>query len=470
LPGDPTNVVMRFAPNPNGPLTLGHARGVVVNNHLARKYGGKLILRFDDTDPAIKRPLPEAYDWIPQDMTWLTAKPDKIIRASERIDLYYTYAEKLIEAGHAYVCMCEGGVFKGFKDHGKPCPHRDGSPEDNLSEWSAMLAGEYEEKQAVLRIKTDLANPDPALRDWVAFRIVKTPHPMVGDKYCVWPMLDFESAIEDHLQGLTHIIRGKDLQDSGKRQKYLYDYLDWEYPEVILWGRIKIDELGKFSTSEMSKKIMEGTLSGWDDPALPTIRALRRRGIKPEAIERMMLELGVSQNDVAVSMESLYGFNRPLIDDEANRYYFLEDAVELKIEGAVEKVMSKPIHPTHRDRGKRETPVHPIDGKLNVFVSKKDYDSLKEGTEYRLMNLYNVVYRGDGVADDQAGKNFKVPKLQWLTENIPCKILKPEGVIEGVCEPACSEINVGDIIQFERYAFVKLEEKTGVLTFIYTHS
>ncbi|MBD3261822.1 MAG: glutamate--tRNA ligase, partial [Candidatus Altiarchaeales archaeon] len=366
LEGNPLNVVMRFAPNPNGPLTLGHARGVVVNNYLAKKYGGKLVLRFDDTDPAIKRPLPEAYGWISQDMEWLDAKPDKVVVASERIELYYGYAEKLIKSNHAYVCMCEGGEFKRYKDAGKPCPHRDRGAEENHAEWIKMVEGGFEEKQAVLRIKTDLNNPDPALRDWVAFRIIKTPHPLAGDKYCVWPMLDFESAVEDHLQGVTHVIRGKDLQDSGKRQKYLYDYLGWTAPEIILWGRIRIEGLGKFSTSLMHKDILEGRYTGWDDPQLPTLRALRRRGYKPESVTRFMLDLGVSNNDVSVSMETLDTINRSRIDGEANRYYFIENPIKLTIGGAREKEVKKPIHPTHRDRGIRETHVLPLNGVLDV--------------------------------------------------------------------------------------------------------
>ncbi|MHC1600543.1 MAG: glutamate--tRNA ligase, partial [Candidatus Methanospirareceae archaeon] len=260
------NVVMRFAPNPNGAATLGSARGIIINSEYARMYNGKFILRFDDTDPVLKRPLLDAYSWYLEDCTWLDAEPDEVIVASERIELYYKYMEELLKKGAAYVCFCPAETFKQYKNHKRPCPHRAASVEENVRYWEKMLSGVYEEKEAVLRIKTDMASPDPALRDWVAFRVLKRDHPRVGKKYVVWPMLDFESAIEDHLLGLTHIIRGKDLMKSEKRQRFLYDHLGWEYPITILWGKIKMHEFGKFSTSELRKSIERGEYEGWDDP------------------------------------------------------------------------------------------------------------------------------------------------------------------------------------------------------------
>ena len=250
-------VVMRFAPNPNGPATLGSARGMVVNSEYVKMYKGKFILRFDDTDPDIKRPMLEAYEWYLDDFRWLGVVPDQVIYASDHFPLYYDYARKLIEMGKAYVCFCKGEYFKELKDAKKACPHRGVSPEENLRHWEKMLAGEYEDQQAVLRIKTDIEHKDPALRDWGAFRIRKMAHPrsVIGNKYCVWPLLDFAGAIEDHELGMTHIIRGKDLMDSEKRQSYIYKYFGWKYPRTTHWGRVKIYEFGKFSTSSLRKAI-----------------------------------------------------------------------------------------------------------------------------------------------------------------------------------------------------------------------
>ena len=222
-------VTLRIAPNPNGPPSLGNARGIIVNQEYARMYDGKFIMRFDDTDPLIKKPMLEAYRWYVEQATWLGCPPDEVYIASDRIPMYYEYAEKLIELGKAYVCFCSGETFSELKDAGKACPHRDASPEENMKNWKAMLNGDFEEK-VVLRIKTDITHKDPALRDYVAFRIVREEHPRTGHKYLVWPMLDFESAMEDHFLGVTHIIRGKDLIKTADKQRYIYKYLGWAYP------------------------------------------------------------------------------------------------------------------------------------------------------------------------------------------------------------------------------------------------
>jgi glutamyl-tRNA synthetase len=256
-------VVMRFAPNPNGPPTLGSARGIIINGEYCKIYRGKYILRFDDTDPKTKRPMLEAYDWYLEDFEWLGYRPDEVIYASKRISLYYDYARKLIELGGAYACFCRKEEFKKFRDTGIPCPHRTLSVEENLEVWDKMLESAYEEGEVVLRIKTDMSHKDPAVRDWVAFRIIYTPHPLVGDAYSVYPTLDFESAIEDYLCKTTHILRGKDLRDSELRQRYVYDYLGWEYPVTIHWGRVNILEFGKLSTSLIKKDIEAGKYEGW---------------------------------------------------------------------------------------------------------------------------------------------------------------------------------------------------------------
>jgi len=187
-------VVMRFAPNPNGPPTIGSARGIIINSEYVKRYGGKFLIRFDDTDPVKKRPMPEAYGWYLEDCEWLGAKPNEVIIASERLPKYYEVAEELICRGGAYVCGCEQAVFKEHKDKGIPCAHRVQSVEQNQELWNKMLDGRLMEGEAVLRIKTDMSYKDPAIRDWAAFRIVTASHPLAGTKYRVWPLLDFESA------------------------------------------------------------------------------------------------------------------------------------------------------------------------------------------------------------------------------------------------------------------------------------
>ncbi len=471
LQGDPKGAVLRFAPNPNGPLTIGHARGVVVNNFLARKYGGRYILRFDDTDPKIKKPVLEAYDWIIEDSRWLNADPDEIVYASDNIEEYYKHAIELIGLEGAYICTCERKAFKALKDQGMPCKCRSHSIEETLEGWEKMLSGGYEEGEAVLRVKTDIKHKDPALRDWVAFRILEEEHPRVGHKHRVWPMLDFQSAIEDHIREVTHIIRGKDLLDSGRKQQFIYDYFGWTYPETILWGRIKIDEYGKFSTSQMHKDLDDGKYTGWDDPGLPTLRALERRGIKPEAVTEFMLGLGLSNTDINASMENLYAINRKMLDPEANRYFFIKNPVKLFVKGLPGMTMRMPLHPTFRDRGLREHCLE--EGNKCLYIAKQDVEKIS-GDFIKLIGLpcIQITDIGEDIVNAEyiREKPKKTKKLQCLQEYIECRVLTHYGIDEGYCEPQCMNLEEGTIIQFERYGFVKLEEKKdGKLSFIYIH-
>jgi len=468
---DGENVVMRFAPNPNGAATLGSARGIIINSEYARRYNGTFILRFDDTDPVLKRPLLAAYNWYLEDCAWLDTEPDDVVVASERIDLYYTYAKELIQKGAAYVCFCPAEAFKLYKDNKQPCPHRTASVEETLENWEQMLSGVYEEKEAVLRIKTDIASPDPALRDWVAFRVLKRDHPRVGERYVVWPMLDFESAIEDHLLGLTHIIRGKDLMKSEQRQRFLYDYFGWEYPRTMLWGKIKIHEFGKFSTSELGKAIERGEYEGWDDPQLPTLRALRRRGFQPEAIRKFFISMGVTRNDIAVSMKNLYAENRKLVDDVSNRYFFVRNPVELRLEG-VDSLIAHPLKHPSREAFRE------IRTGNTTTISGDDFAKLTAGQKLRLKYLCTVNVESTEplvamVIDRATEPTTDMPVIQWApTDGINVRVKRPDGVEEeGIGEPLIAT-ELGKVVQFERYGFVKIdsvnEPKTEVVAY-FTH-
>ena len=466
-------VVMRFAPNPNGPATLGSARGIVVNSELAKKYGGKFILRFDDTDPKTKKPLLKAYEWYLQDCEWLGAKPDEIYYASDRIPIYYGYAEKLIKLEKAYVCFCSQGDFKKLRDRQKECLHRKQSKKENLRFWRNMLNGEYRDEECVLRIKTDIKHRDPALRDWVAFRIVREKHPRIGKKFIVWPMLDFESAIEDHLLGITHIIRGKDLMDSEHRQRFIYNYLGWEYPATMHWGRISVEEFGRFSTSKLRELIEKGKYKDWDDPRLPTLLALRRRGISPDAIRNLMINLGINETDISISLENLFSENRKSMDSKADRYFFVGDPVELLVKKAPEKIVRIPLHPSFPERGQRELkPKVGQSGNMRLFIATDDAERLKSGQKIRLMNLFNIEINKIGKVIEATyleEKRLDMHKIHWVQDHLDAEIIMPERTARGFCEPSCKNLDVNDIIQFERFGFVRLDQKNKGLIFYFGH-
>ncbi|MEM4922179.1 MAG: glutamate--tRNA ligase, partial [Sulfolobales archaeon] len=277
-------VKTRFAPNPDFYIHLGNARPALLSYEYAKEYNGVFILRFEDTDPRIKKPLPEAYKAIREDLKWLGISWDEEYIQSLRMELYYNVAKELIARGGAYVDLCKREEFRKLKLERRPCPHRAQSSEDSLELFDKMLSGYFAEGEAVVRVKTDLTSPDPSLIDWVAFRIVDTsryPHPLTGDKYIVWPTYNFAAGVDDKLMGVTHILRGKEHAINTLKQLYVYRALGWEYPEVINLGRLKLEGmiLSKSKIKEVLKK--DGSVEV-DDPRFGTLRSLRRRGILPE--------------------------------------------------------------------------------------------------------------------------------------------------------------------------------------------
>ncbi|MEE8403682.1 MAG: glutamate--tRNA ligase, partial [Candidatus Hydrothermarchaeaceae archaeon] len=312
------NVVLRFAPNPSGPLHLGHSRAAVLNDEYAKRYKGKLILRIEDTDPS--RVDPDAYDMIDEDLEWLGVTCHEKVIQSERLGIYYGYCEKLVERGNAYVCTCESVTFRKLRIDGIACACRKNSAQENIEKYKKMFT-DYREGEAVVRLKTDLGLKDPSLRDFPLMRISEHPHPRAKGRR-VYPLMNFAVTVDDHLTGLTHVLRGKDHIPNIKKQGFIYDYFGWTPPEYIHYGRVKIEELA-LSTSKTKEGIEKGEYSGWDDVRLGTLRAMAKRGIRPEAIRKAMIEVGTKRSDIRFSWKNLYAYNRELIERDANRYFFV---------------------------------------------------------------------------------------------------------------------------------------------------
>ncbi|MCA1812688.1 MAG: glutamate--tRNA ligase [Halobacteriales archaeon] len=451
-------VVMRFAPNPSGPLTFGHARGVVLHLAYIERYKGKLLLRYDDTDPDIKPPLPEAYAWQREDLAWLGGKPDEVLTASDRVPIYYEHAERGLQQGALYVCRCPPEVFRDLKGHGQACPHRELPAAAQLAAWRGMLDGTTAPGGAAVRVKTDLQSKNPAWREWVALRIVENPHPRIGSTYRVWPVLDFQSAIDDHLTGVTHILRGKDLADSSHKQRYLYEHFGWTYPQVMHWGRVKMHEFGKFSKSLLTEAIAKGEFTGWDDPRLPTLKAMRRRGFQPEAIKAFWLSLGLSERDVSASLQTLEAENRQRIDPRSDRVFFVKDPVRIALRGAGFEA-HPPIHPEHPARGARKLTVT-ADG--HVLVPRSEVPEqpqvlrLKDGANVRLSASGGEVL---GTAQDAGGHAARI--IEWLPDDpaqtVACEVLTPEGTDQGRAEASLLAKHAGDLVQCERYGYCRIE-------------
>ena len=479
-------IVTRFSPNPDCVLHLGSARAILLSHEYARIYNGKFILRFEDTDPKIKKPSLKFYDSIRQDLKWLGCKIDEEYIQSDRLPIYYEYTERLIGDGNAYVCECVPEEFRKITIAKQACPCRAVPANEQLERWHSMLNGEYTEGQAVVRVKTELENPNPAVRDWPALRIVDTkkyPHPRVGSKYVVWPLYNLAAGLDDHLMGMTHIIRGKEHYTNMVRQKYMYAHLGWTYPEAIHYGRLKIT--GAFlSKSKIVQGIKEGLYTGYDDPRLGTFAALRKRGITPEAIKKMIIDVGTKSNDVTLSWENLFSYNRKILDASSDRYFFVPQPVELKVLDVPKTFQAKlPLHPEKPDRGFREYTVTPYGGDkvVSFWVSQKDAEAMEPEKVVRFMELFNIKIKSKTetfITATFASESYedvrkiKVQLMQWIpkgTEFSSQVVMPDASVVEGFAEADCKKLKPDDIIQFERFGFVRVNEVGEKLVAYYTH-
>jgi glutamyl-tRNA synthetase len=479
-------IVTRFSPNPDCVLHLGSARAIILCYEYAQMYSGKFILRFDDTDPKLKRPVLEFYDSIREDLAWLGCKPHEEYIQSDRIPIYYEYAERLLRDGNAYVCTCQRELFRRKMLTSKPCKCRNLPPEEQLERWQYMLEGKYKEGEVVYRVKTDLNHPNPAVRDWPALRVIdadKYPHPRVGSKYYVWPLYNFASGIDDHLMNVTHIIRGKEHLTNMVRQEYMYKYLGWQYPEAIHYGRLKITG-ASLSKSKIVQGIREGLYKDWDDPRLATFAALRRRGITPEAIRKMIIDVGPKTSDVILSWENLYAYNRKILDPTADRYFFVHNPIELTVE-KIPKTYTTRLHlyPDKPERGFREYTIKPQghNNSAAFWVSKKDVDASKIGNTIRLMELFNIKIENADAYSAQASfvsesyeevRKTKASLIHWIPvkEDMPCQVVMPDATVaEGIAEGACKQLKPDRIIQFERFGFVRIDKADTKLTAYYAH-
>jgi glutamyl-tRNA synthetase len=470
----------RFAPNPDGALHLGSAEPIIFCDEYAKMYKGHFILRYEDTSAEVKPPIPEMYKAIKEDVLWLGVKIDEEYIQSDRIDIYYEYAEQVLHEGNAYVCDCDVEDFRKLYMAKKACPCRDLPPEEQLRRWNMMLDGTYKQGEAVVRIKTDLNDPNPAVRDWPALRISEAWHPRMENKYRVWPLYNFSCGIDDHLMGVSHIIRGKEHDVNTTRQRWLQKHLGWQYPEIINVGRLGL-EVGILSKSKMRAGIEDGTYSGWDDPRLGTLRALRRRGIQPEAIRRIMIHVGPKPVNVSISWDNFAAENRKIIEPYSNRYSFIEDPIKLTVSGVKNPITAKlPVHPDYPKRGNRVHVLEPKDGEIYLSLSRKDLDKIKQGVLIRLMGLANISIthvgeelRGEFHSMDyQIARDAEAPFINWLTygEGVEAKVIMPDASeAMGLAEANVQDLKPNDMFQFERFGYCRVEQSKS-FTAYYTHN
>jgi glutamyl-tRNA synthetase len=298
-------VIMRIAPSPSGPFHIGHAMTACLSFLFVKKYGGKFYVRIEDTNPEnIYKP---AYKMLEEESKWLFDGKAIIMIQSKRMKFYYKYAENLLKKNSAYVCTCSSEEFKKFAEAKKNCPCRKLNVKENLERWKKMLGKNgFKEGEAVLRFKSSMSHKNPAMRDFPLARINLTKHPLQGNKYRVWPLMNLAVSVDDIEEKMTHIIRGKDHRDNAERQRMIYKALGIKkFPWTAFLGRIHFKDL-ELSTTKFRQGIESGKYSGWDDIRLPTIVSLRKRGYKPEAFWRFAERIGLNENDKILEQKEYF--------------------------------------------------------------------------------------------------------------------------------------------------------------------
>jgi glutamyl-tRNA synthetase len=295
-----------------------------------------------------------------------------------------------------------------------------------------------------------MQHPNPAFRDRVLCRISERRHPRVGNKYKVWPMLELSWAVDDHLLGITHVLRGKELMIESDMCKFIWDVLGWKHPTLIHTGLLQIEGI-KLSKSKAQKEIKSGEYAGWDDPRTWSIQSLRKRGFLPQAIKNFIISLGIEEHEMVVPIERLYNENKKFIDSTSNRYFFVGEPIEIKLDKLLMKSVKAPLFP-----GKKKFRKIPTTKK--IFVEKLDFTN-SAGKEVRLMHFCNIMLKQEAKV---TGKNLKdVPKIHWVpSKNVKVSVIMPDAnEVKGLAEPEVKKVKPGQVVQFERIGFARCDKK-----------
>lgn len=496
----------RFPPEPNGYLHIGHAKSICLNFSTAEKYGGKCNLRYDDTNP-VKEDV-EYVDSIEEDVRWLGFQWDKRLWASDYFDEMYDCAVTLIKKGKAYVCDLNADQIREYrgtlKEPGKESPYRNRSVEENLGLFEEMKDGKYADGEKVLRAKIDMASPNMNMRDPVIYRIAHVEHHNTGDKWCIYPMYDFAHPIEDAIEGITHSICTLEFED----HRPLYD---WVLQEIGKWPtppqQIEFARLNLTNTV-MSKRYLkamvdDGTVDGWDDPRMPTIAGIRRRGYTPEAVRDFCERIGVSKANSTVDISLLEHCVREDLKQQVENRNVVENPIKVVIMNYPEDQTEEMEIENNREvpeMGNRTVPFSRelyVDGDDFMEVPVKKYFRLFPGNEVRFKGAYfitcnEVVKNEDGSIKEllctydpetKSGSGFEGRKVKGTIHWVDAKtavqikirnydylmiedengenVLNPDSLTESVAyaEPSVAEAKPGERFQFFRKGYYIADSK-----------
>jgi len=391
-------VTTRFPPEPNGFLHLGHAKSICLNFKMAQQFNGKCNLRFDDSNPAKEKQI--YIDSIMSTVKWLGFDYNTPFHASDYFDALHDFAVELIKNGKAYVCSLPADEMKEYRgtltEPGKNSPYRDRSVEENLDLFRRMKAGEFDEGEHILRAKIDMTSPNMNMRDPVIYRVKKAPHPRTGDKWCIYPMYDFTHCISDAMEGITHSLCSLEFEDHRPLYDWTLDNITIPcHPQQIEFARMNINYT-VLSKRKLQRLVSEGLVDGWDDPRLPTLEGLRRRGYTPAAIRNFCDAIGVSKKESRIDMGLLESCLRDNLNENAPRVMGVTRPLKVTLENYPEgqtETLAAMNHPQKPEAGKRE-----VSFSKHLYVEQDDFMEnppkkffrLGPGREVRLRAAYLV--------------------------------------------------------------------------------
>lgn len=468
-------VITRFPPEPNGYPHIGHAKAAIINSEYAKMYGGKFILRMDDTNPKAERM--EYHAAIKVGLEWLGIKFDIVKSTSDDMELFYEKGNELINSGKAYVCTCKREDISKNRRERKDCKCSTGNIEKNNKNWEKMNE-KFKPGDAIVRFRGDMKADNAVMRDPVLFRIIEGKHYTLGEKYRIWPSYDMAVAIEDSIDGVTHAFRSKEFELRKELIDAILDALNMRKPEQGFFSRLE------FKGMPISKRIIkplieEGKVSWYDDPRLPTLEALRRRGIKPEAIRKFIMSLGLTKANTLAPFDALESFNRKFVDASSIRLFMVSNARKITVKNLPISSIEIPNHPIN-DMGKRT-----IEMDTNFYISGEDAQNIKEGTQIRLLGLGNVLVTKQGIELEgefvENGDTEDIPKIQWVPQKTAHKIkmVIPKTLFNGdvfneesleeldvYTEPHYLQLKEGEEIQFVRFGYCRKDSQNQA---IFTH-
>ena len=409
--GKHSTIVTRFPPEPNGYLHVGHAKSICLNFGLAEDYQGKCNLRMDDTNP--EKESDEFVQTIKDSVEWLGFQWDGNVRfASDYFDALYDYAVELIKSGKAFVCDLNAEEMRAYRgsltEPGKNSPFRDRSVEENLDLFTRMRAGEFPDGSKTLRLKIDMASGNVNLRDPVIYRIRRAHHHRTGDKWCIYPMYDYTHCISDALEGITHSLCTLEFEDHRPLYDWVLDNITIPcHPRQYEFSRLEL-LYALTSKRKLQALVTDGLVDGWNDPRMPTIEGMRRRGFSPAGIRLFAQRIGVSKGENIIDMSVLEGAVREMLENESPRVMAVLDPIKVTLtnfDAAVTASRSAPFHPHHPEFGEREVPIA-----REIWIEREDFaevpppkwQRLTAGGEVRLR--YSYVIKCEEVIKDAGGK------------------------------------------------------------------